>query len=132
MKNDRVLYEKRGRRYVPVAAEWCHADRMPVGTFRLTYCYGDGAYRYAYDVTPDTAGFAAAAQIAAVAMEREIASAAVATPCVPQPYTERQQAIIERFRKEMVEAGGLLPSWWRHASAHEIAQAGIRAVRGSA
>jgi hypothetical protein len=102
---------------------------MKAGTFRLTFCAGEGSYRYQYDVAPDTAGFVAAAQIARVAMESAMQAAAVGRPLGTSMYTKRQQEIIERFRQEMAAAGGLLPSMWQQSSVHEIAQAGIDAVR---
>jgi hypothetical protein len=126
-----VVYVKRGRRYVPVSDWERHeGDRMKCGTFRLTYCYADGLRRYAYDVTPDTASFMAACELARQAMEDAINKAAIAKPSQDvTPYTKRQMAIIERFRAEMAEAGGLVPSWWQHSSSRDISQAAIDAVR---
>lgn len=43
------------------------------------------------------------------------------------PYNKRQLAIVEKFRGEMEAAGGLLPSWWQHSSAYEIAKAAVNA-----
>ena len=72
-----VLYRKVGRRYVPVSDWDLNAgDKMRVGTFRLTYCYADGGSRYWYEVTPDTAGFVAAAMVAHAAMEVAFVDAA--------------------------------------------------------
>lgn len=128
-----TLYTKQGRRYLPwgTAEHWTtDADVMRVGTFRLTSCPAGGHYRHRYDVTPETAGFAAAAEIARQAMEDAIKARAVATPSGSlAPYTKRQREIIERFRAEMAAAGGLLPTHWQQADAREIAEAGIQAVR---
>jgi len=127
-----ALYEKVGRRYMPWGNAWSwdrDADVMKAGTFRLTFCAGEGSYRYQYDVAPDTAGFVAAAQIARVAMESAMQAAAVSRPLGASMYTKRQQEIIQRFRAEMAAAGGLLPTMWQQSSVHEIAQAGIDAVR---
>ena len=44
-------------------------------------------------------------------------------------YTPEQKKIIERFRHEMAAAGALLPTWWTSSSSHEIAKAGVDAVR---
>lgn len=127
------LFVKVGRRYVPwgMAESWAHdADVMRVGTFRLVFCAGDGMRRYSYDVTPDTAGFAAAAEIALQGMEQAIQARSVATPQLGmRPYTKRQLAIIDRFRADMAAAGALVPTHWQHASARDIAEAGIKAVR---
>lgn len=128
-----TLYTKQGRRYVA----WGHADRydhdtMRAGEFRLTYCARDGERRYTYGVTPDTAGFVAAAEIARDAMERAINDRAIAGPQLGAvtPYTKRQLAIIEQFRRDMAEAGGLTPTYWQHATARELSEAAIDAVRG--
>jgi len=97
---------------------------------RVSYCYADGALRYSYDVKPDTASFVAACELAGEAMERAIQGVAMAHPSPRErPYTKRQLEILEHFRAEMVDAGGLLPTWWEYSSAREIAQAGIDAVR---
>ena len=129
-----TLYEKVGRRYRPWgnARDWTRdADTMKAGTFRLTACTGTGSYRYEYDVTPDTAGFVAAAEIARSAMILAMQKAAIAAPVETlRPYTKRQLEIIERFRREMAAAGGMAPSHWEMSSAFKIADAGIKAVRG--
>lgn len=126
-----TLYEKRGRKYVPVAVHWAdERDKMKVGEFRLTYCYSDGARRYEYNVTPATAPFVAAAMIAKVAMEDAIRERVIAKEHIKNvPYTKKQLAILKRFRKEMADAGGLLPNWWDHASSYEISEAAIKAVQ---
>lgn len=123
----RTLYEKIGRKYVPVQIDY-DRDTLKCGQFRLHYAYEDGAGMYFYDVTPDTAGFVAAAMIAHKAIEQAIRDA---TPANPRPldYTKKQLAIINRYRAEMIEAGGLFPQWWQHTSSWDIAKAGIDAVR---
>lgn len=123
-----TLYKKVGRKYVPVSDRWDGSDQMRVGSFRLTYCYTSGGRRYEYEVTPATASWVAAAMIAKVAMEDAIRAKAVAKPHAAIAYTKRQQEIIQRFRTEMSEAGGLMPEWWDHASAYELSQAAIKAV----
>jgi hypothetical protein len=127
-----TLYRKEGRRYVVMghAERYDHADVMKAGTWRVSYCYADGALRYSYDVKPDTASFVAACELAGEAMERAIQGVAMAHPSPRErPYTKRQLEILEHFRAEMVDAGGLLPTWWEYSSAREIAQAGIDAVK---
>lgn len=130
-----ALYEKVGRRYVPWGNAWSwdrDADAMKAGTFRLTACAGEGSYRYEYDVKPDTAGFVAAAEVARLAMEQAMQSASIGRPVGngSRAYTKRQREIIEKFRADMAEAGGLMPSMWTVSSARDIVQAGIDAVRG--
>jgi hypothetical protein len=126
-----TLYEKRGRKYVPVIERWYECDQLPVGQFRLTYCYANGGRRYEYNVTPDTAGFVAAAMIAREAIERAILEAKAAQPNTAgaKPYTKKQLEILKRFRKEMTDAGGLFPDWWGNTSAWDLSEAAINAVR---
>ena len=122
------LYKKVGRKYVPVHARWDedhNADQMKVGTFRLIYAYTDGGRRYEYDVTPSTAPAVAAMLIAKHAMTEAIHESAKRRPSSPQAYTKKQIDAIARFKTEM---GGMYPSWWTENSAHEIADAAIKAV----
>ncbi len=127
-----ALYRKEGRRYVLDcdSTSAYNRDFMKPGQFRLTYAYKDGGRRYEYDVAPDTAAFLAAAMVAREAMEDLMGKAAVAVKREDlKPYTKKQLEVIERFRLEMHEAGGLLPSWWGIPSVYDIAQAGIDAVK---
>lgn len=129
-----TLYVKKGRRYVPWGTSidrWSHDnDIMRVGAFRLTYCPEEGCRRYLYKVKPDTAAFLAAAQVAQHAMEEAMLQKAIAQPSAdPALYTEEQYALIQEFRQRMYQLGGLVPSYWVHGTAYEIAQAGINAVK---
>lgn len=127
-----TLYVKKGRRYVPwgtMVDRW-DPDVMRVGQCRLIYCPEQGHKRYVYDVTLDTAAFVAAAQVAQHAMEEAILQKAIARPSADlTPYTEEQYALIQEFRQSMYQLGGLVPSYWVHGTAYEIAQAGINAVK---
>lgn len=125
-----ALYRKQGRRYVPALdiEPWSH-DRMAPGTFRLVHCYQAGAHRYVYDVTPDTAAWHAAAMQAKAAMVDAMQDQATAFPEPPfREYTPKQRELIEKFRADMAAAGGLMPAWWTHSTAEQIADAGIAAV----
>jgi hypothetical protein len=125
----KTLYEKKGRKYVPHSIHWSDAGiNIKVGEFMLVYAYTDGGRMYQYGVKPDTAAWAAAAKIAKEEMAKQISEAAIPLPADGKKYTKKQLAIIERFRKEMAEANGNLPTWWAHKSAHEIAQVAIDAV----
>lgn len=128
-----VLYIKKGRRYHVWGNALTHGERfdrdpMKVGAARLAYCPSPGYLRYSYDVQPDHAAFLAAAEIARFAMEEAITKAARFKPNTSGNYTKQQKDIIERFRQEMADAGGLLPDYWHSGSPAEIAQAGIDAV----
>lgn len=126
-----TLYEKQGRRYVV----WGHsqsyeADILRAGQFRMACCPRDGHTRYTYDVRPDTAGFLAAAEIARDAMEQAIQQRAAATfQPGAVPYTKAQLKALENARAYLAEAGVLLPQWWQHATARELSEAAIEAVR---
>lgn len=130
-----TLYRKVGRKYVPAFSsvhDRYDYDLMEVGTFRLTYAYSDGGRRYAYDVKPDTAGFVAAAMLYKQKMEAAINDASIAKPQLGTvtPYTRKQLNLIEQFRKDMAEAGGLTPTHWTHATAYQISEAAINAMKG--
>ena len=127
------LYKKQGRRYVPAysVTEWDYdKDRMAVGTFRLTYAFTDGGRRYEYDVTPDTAGWAAAALLAKHAMVEAMRDAATrhrpATSRVV-PLTKKQQQAVAQARA-ILNGAGVLSSMWESASPDAIADAAIAAV----
>lgn len=127
------LYKKQGRRYVPACSvtDWDYdKDRMAVGTFRLTYAYQDGGYRYEYDVTPDTAGWAAAALLAKHAMVEAMRHAATqhrpATSRVV-PLTKKQQCAVAQARA-ILNGAGVLSSMWESVSPESIADAAIAAI----
>lgn len=126
-----TLYEKRGRRYIPVS-DWelrDGRDMMRVGTFRLTYCYTEGGRRYEYDVAPDTAGFVAAAMVARHAIEEAIVKAAMPAPSQEVPYTTREKALLDEFIRRAQNMDMLWPTWWQHAAPHQISEAAIKAAR---
>jgi len=130
-----TLYRKviRGKRTTYVVAysaqSWDMPDLMRPGTFRMTYAYANGSRRYEYAVTPDTAGFMAAATIARQSMEDAIKQASNAKPTSVYQYTKQQLAVLNDCRKRMESCGALLPSHWEHTSAYDISQAAIDAVR---
>lgn len=130
-----TLYRKvqRGKRttyQVAYSAQsWDTPDLMRPGTLRIVYAHADGGRRYEYDVTPDTAGFMAAATVARQAMEDAIKHAAQAKPMGVMHYTKQQMAVLADCRARMEACGALLPTHWGHTSAHDISQAAIDAVR---
>ena len=109
------------------ASDWDRDYQKP-GTCRLVIAASDGLSRYAHDVTPDTAGWVAAATIARIAMERAIQERSAYTPSVPIPYTKNQLAVLAHCKKLMVEAGMLMPQRWTSTTPHEVSQAAIDAV----
>lgn len=127
--NRETWYRKVGRRYIPMGeAERYDYAIMPPQGFTLTH-RKDGATQWEYAVTPDNAGFVAAAMVAKDAMTDAIRQAATYRPSAPIPYTKKQLKLIEQFK---VDIGLHVPTWWQQSSARDIVQAGIDAVRGEA
>ena len=127
------LFVKKGRRYVPWgnANDWRHDDDlMEAGSFRLVHCIADGHYRTYMTIEPDYATFLAAASVAQVAMEKAMEEAAKGKPMKQnEPYTEEQQKLIQDFRDAMANTGALVPLFWSHGCASDIARAGTMAVK---
>jgi hypothetical protein len=122
-------YRRVGRKYVPIVeAEKYDYITMPAQGFTLTH-RKDGATQWEYAVTPDTAGFVAAAMVFRDAMEDAIRQAATYRPSAPIPYTKKQLAIIEQFKVDM---GFHVPTWWQATSARDIVRAGLDAIGGKA
>jgi hypothetical protein len=118
-------YRKVGRRYIPVAEAEAYRCEVHEDGFVLTY-RKDGMTRYEYSVTPDVAGFRAAAILARVAMEDALSNAATNNPMPPLiPFNKKQMKLIEQFKKDM---GMAYPRWWQPGTSREISQAGIDAV----
>jgi hypothetical protein len=127
-----TLFRKVGRKYVPAysLSEWNYdKDMMPVGSFRLVHAYSDGGRRYAYDVTPDTAAWVAAATLAVHAMTEAIHKANQHTIASGTPWTKKQQAAIAQSNAILEAAGIWSGRGWTTAAAHDVAQAGIDAVK---
>ena len=127
-----TLFRKVGRKYVPAysLSEWSYdKDLMPVGSFRLVHAYSDGGRRYAYSVTPETAGWVAAATLAAHAMTEAIHKANQFTVPSPKPWTKKQQAAIAQANSILEAAGIWSGRGWTTAQAYDVAQAGVDAVK---
>lgn len=126
------LYKKQGRRYVPAysVAEWDYdKDHMAVGTFRLTYAYANGGRRYEYDVTPDTAGWAAAALLAKHAMVEAMRKASTKhLPATSRLLLTKKQHHAVAQARAILNGAGVLSSMWESASPESIADAAIAAV----
>lgn len=132
VREAQTLYRKVGRRYVPHCIHWSDDRVLPVGTFRLVYAYTDGGRRYEYDVTPDTAGWAAAAMVAKHAIREAVISASRPAPIEPaaaKPYTKRQLQAIDTARSVLAEAGVGMPSWWGYVTPDDLADTAIAAVQ---
>lgn len=134
-KDTTPLYKKEGRRYVVacnIESVWEYGshDVMKPGEFKLVYAYKDGAKRHQYGITPDTAGFVAAAMVAEVTMADAMHEAWRYTAAAPyaEPFTKKQQAAVAQARN-ILEAAGIFSMTWHHGAAQDVARAGIDAVR---
>lgn len=124
-RGKRVHYELIGN-----ARSW-HSDMdvLKPGQFRLEFASQDGMRRYAYPVSPDVAGWEAAALIARGAMDEAIRRAHQAKPMGVTYFTKKQLAVLAECRQKMEACGACLPTHWQHSTPHEISQAAIDAVR---
>jgi hypothetical protein len=109
-----TLYEKRGRRYYPVA-EMFSLDTLPAGSHLVTV--RPGLKTVLCNVNPDHASLIAASREAKDAMCVEIQKAMAREP--NKPLTRKQREILDQF----VAAGGF-PMFSRKAAA-DVANAGI-------
>ena len=82
-----------------------------------------------YDVTPDTAAWVAAATLAVHAMTEAIHKANQLTIASGTPWTKKQQAAIAQANAILEAAGIWSRRGWTTAAAHDVAQAGIDAVK---
>lgn len=116
-----TLYEKRGRRYVPVreSEEWY---TLPAGHYLITIRPGHTSLRRI--VEPDLVGFEAAALIAEDAMLDAIRRASESRPR-GEKLSLRERRAFQAWKEIM---GGAV-FWLERESAQTIAEAGIRAVR---
>jgi hypothetical protein len=95
----KIYYEKKGRRYVPVAEyDSDHLDSFPKGN-HLVMCYPGGTSRR-FNIDPALAPMIAAGRYAEDAISRAISKAAELRP-QRTPITEAQQKAWRKLAKEM-------------------------------
>ena len=127
-----TLYSKEGAplRACIQPAHWNYdGDMMPVGSFRFVHAYCDGGRRYAHDVTPDTAGWVAAATLALHAMTEAIHKANQHTIASGTPWTKNSKPLLRRrtpFLRRPESGAGADGRPRRHTT---LRKAGIDAVR---
>jgi hypothetical protein len=122
----KVYYEKRGRRYYPVAEyDSAYMDSFPKGN-HLVMCYPGGTSRR-FNVEPDNAAMIAAGRVAEDAICRAISKASELRP-KNTPITETQQKAWRKFSKEM---GDELCTLYG-LSARDCAEAGVKAMQEEA
>ena len=122
----KVYYEKRGRRYYPVAEyDSTYMDSFPKGN-HLVMCYPGGSSRR-FNIQPDYAALIAASRVAEDAMTRAISQASKLRP-KQTPITEGQRKAWKKLAKEF---GDELATLNINCS-RDIAEAGIKALQEEA
>jgi hypothetical protein len=122
----KVYYEKIGRRYVPVA-EYDNdlLDSFPKGS-HLVCVYPGGSSRR-FNIQPNHAAMIAAGRVAEDAMSRAISKASELRP-KQTPLTEGQRKAWRKLAKEFGDELATL----NINSAHDIAEAGVKAMQEEA
>ena len=122
----KIYYEKRGRRYVPVAEnDYDMFDAMPNGT-HLVMCYPGGQSKR-YNINPNHAALLAASRVAEDVMSRALYETSEMRPR-RTPITEEQQKAWEHLVKVFGEEARCL----QYPSARDIAEAGVKALQAEA
>lgn len=122
----KVYYEKRGRRYYPVAEyDNDYMDSFTKGN-HLVMCYPGGTSRR-FNVEPNHAAMIAAGRVAEDAICRAISKAAELRP-KSTPITEAQQKAWKKLAKEM---GDELCTLYG-LSVRDCAEAGVKAMQEEA
>jgi len=121
----KILYEKVGRRYVPVAENYDDHYVFPKGN-HLVMCYPGGESRQ-YNIDPNYAALIAASRVAEDAMCKALNKASEMRPA-RTPITPAQQRAWKKLAKEFGDELCTLNG----ASLHDIAEAGVRALQEEA
>jgi hypothetical protein len=122
----KIYYEKVGRKYVPVSEYDSEMiDSFHKGT-HIVICYPGGQSRR-YNIDPDYAGLIAASRVAEDAMCKAMQAASELKPR-QTPITEGQRKAWKKLAKEFGDELCTLNC----ASAHDIAEAGIKALQEEA
>jgi hypothetical protein len=118
----KIYYEKKGRRYVPVAEyDSIYLDSFPKGN-HLVMCYPGGQSRR-FNIEPAYAPMIAAGRVAEDAMSKAVQKASEMRPH-NKPITEKQRKAWEALAK----AFGNDRYYVEIPSAREIAEEGIKAM----
>ena len=118
----KVYYEKRGRRYYPVAEyDSTLLDSFPKGN-HLVMCYPGGSSRR-FNVEPNYAAMIAAGRVAEDAISKSVVAASEMRPH-RKPITEKQRKAWEALAKEF----GDDRYYVEIPSAREIAEEGVKAM----
>ena len=122
----KIYYEKKGKRYVPVAeydSDW--SDSFHKGTHLLMVYPGGQSRRY--NIDPDYAALIAAGRVAEDAMIQAMHKASEMRP-KQTPITEGQRKAWKKLAKEFGDELATLNC----ASSHDIAEAGLKSLQEEA
>lgn len=124
----KIYYEKKGRRYVPVAEyDSDYLDSFPKGN-HLVMCYPGGSSRRFF-IDPAYAPLIAAGRVAEDAISKHIMNvSALRVPEKERPLTEEQRAAWENFAKAMGKERYAL----EYCSYREAAEEGVKAMMAEA
>lgn len=118
----KIYYEKRGRRYYPVAEyDSAYMDSFPKGN-HLVMCYPGGASRR-FNIDANYAAMIAAGRVAEDTISKAVVKASEMRPH-NRPITEKQKKAWENLAK----AFGDDRYYVEIPSAREIAEAGVKAM----
>ena len=120
----KIYYEKKGRKYVPVAEyDSDYLDSFPRGN-HLVMCYPGGSSRR-FNIDPNYAALIAAARVAEDAISKHIMDvSALRVPERNKPLTEEQNKAWRAFNTAMGDENFAL-EW---CSYREAAEAGVSAM----
>ena len=122
----KIYYEKIGSKYVPISEyDSDYLDSFGKGT-HLVICYPGGQSRR-FNIDPDYAGLIAASRVAEDEMIKAMQAASEMKPR-QTPITPGQQRAWEKLAKEFGDDLCTL----QVSSAHDIAEAGIKALQKEA
>lgn len=122
----KIYYEKKGRRYVPIAEyDSDYLDSFPKGN-HLVMCYPGGSSRR-FHVNPDYASLIAAGRVAEDAMCNVMIEASKLKP-ERTPITPEQKAAWENLARAFGDELCTL----RGASIRDVVEAGVKAMQAEA
>ena len=122
----KIYYEKKGKRYVPVAeydSDW--SDSFHKGTHLLMVYPGGQSRRF--NIDPNYAAMIAASRVAEEAIIQAMHKASELKP-TQTPITEGQRKAWKKLAKEFGDELCTLNG----ASSHDIAEAGVKAMMAEA
>ena len=124
----KIYYEKKGRKYVPVAEyDSDYLDSFPRGN-HLVMCYPGGSSRR-FHIDPNYAALIAAGRVAEDAISKHIMEvSALRVPDRERPLTDEQRTAWENFSKAMGKEVYAL----EYCSYREAAEAGVKAMQEEA